>query len=123
MRCRECHSAFSSAAHGWPGRDGRDLPSQAWLLAQRGQVDGKGWPSCADVAYTEDGQLLTGSYMDYGIPRADDLPDFGFASHPSPCRTNPLGAKGCGEAGCAGSLPAVMNAIVDALADDPGRSR
>lgn len=43
------------AVHGWPGRDGRDLTSQAWLLAQRGQVDGKGWPSCPDVAYTEDG--------------------------------------------------------------------
>ncbi|MDB5318270.1 MAG: oxidoreductase molybdopterin-binding subunit, partial [Rhodospirillales bacterium] len=60
-------------------------------------------------------QLMTGTYMDYGLPRADDLPSFGFLSHPVPAKTNPLGAKGCGEAGCAGSLPAVMNAISDAL--------
>jgi len=83
--------------------------------AHGGIAQGVGQAILERVEYTEDGQLLTGSYMDYGIPRADDLPAFGFASHPSPCRTNPLGAKGCGEAGCAGSLPAVMNAIVDAL--------
>jgi len=59
--------------------------------------------------------LLTGSYMDYALPRASDLPTFGFESHPVPARTNQLGVKGCGEAGCAGSLPAVMNAVVDAL--------
>jgi carbon-monoxide dehydrogenase large subunit len=53
--------------------------------------------------------------MDYAIPRAQDVPPIGFLSHPVPARTNPLGAKGCGEAGCAGSLPAVMNALVDAL--------
>jgi carbon-monoxide dehydrogenase large subunit len=45
------------------------------------------------------------------------VPSLGFLSHPAPCNTNPLGAKGCGEAGCAGSLPAVMNAVVDALSD------
>jgi len=55
--------------------------------------------------------------MDYALPRADDAPPFQFVSHPVPARTNRLGAKGCGEAGCAGSLPSVMNAIVDALAD------
>ena len=55
--------------------------------------------------------------MDYGLPRASDLPGLGFESHPVPARTNPLGAKGCGEAGCAGSLPAVMNALVDALSE------
>ena len=55
--------------------------------------------------------------MDYGLPRASDLPWLGFESHPVPARTNPLGAKGCGEAGCAGSLPAVMNALVDALSE------
>jgi carbon-monoxide dehydrogenase large subunit len=69
------------------------------------------------VCYDEDGQLLTGSYMDYALPRASDLPTLGFTSHPVPARTNSLGVKGCGEAGCAGSLPAVMNAVVDALAE------
>ena len=49
------------------------------------------------------------------MPRADDLPFIGFFSNPVPALTNPVGAKGCGEAGCAGSLPAVMNAVVDAL--------
>jgi carbon-monoxide dehydrogenase large subunit len=53
--------------------------------------------------------------MDYALPRAADLPPIGFASHPVPAKTNDLGAKGCGEAGCAGSLPAVMNAVIDAL--------
>ena len=53
--------------------------------------------------------------MDYALPRAADAPFFAFESHPVPATTNPLGAKGCGEAGCAGSLPAVMNALVDAL--------
>lgn len=67
------------------------------------------------TAYDEAGQLMTGSYMDYAMPRAADLPFFSFASQGSPTATNPVGAKGCGEAGCAGSLPSVMNAIVDAL--------
>ncbi len=67
--------------------------------------------------YDDDGQFLTGSFMDYALPRADNLPSVGFASHPVPARTNLLGAKGCGEAGCAGSLPAVMNAVVDALGE------
>lgn len=67
------------------------------------------------TAYDEAGQLMTGSYMDYAMPRAADLPFFSFASQGSPTATNPVGAKGCGEAGCAGSLPSVMNALVDAL--------
>jgi carbon-monoxide dehydrogenase large subunit len=83
--------------------------------AHGGIVQGIGQALHERVAYSEDGQLLTGTYMDYGLPRADDVPSFGFESAPSPCTTNPLGAKGCGEAGCAGSLPAVMNAISDAL--------
>jgi carbon-monoxide dehydrogenase large subunit len=58
---------------------------------------------------------MTGSYMDYALPRAGDAPMFGFASHPVPAKTNLLGSKGCGEAGCAGALPSVMNALVDAL--------
>ena len=55
--------------------------------------------------------------MDYGLPRASDAVMFEIDSHPVPAKTNPLGAKGCGEAGCAGSLPAVMNAVVDALSE------
>jgi aerobic carbon-monoxide dehydrogenase large subunit len=65
---------------------------------------------------TESGQLLTGSYMDYAMPRADDLPSFTIkTSKGTPCTHNPLGVKGCGEAGAIGSPPAVINAICDAL--------
>ena len=85
--------------------------------AHGGIAQGAGQALMESVVYDEDGQMLTGSYMDYGLPRASDLPDLGFESHPVPARTNPLGAKGCGEAGCAGSLPAVMNALVDALSE------
>jgi carbon-monoxide dehydrogenase large subunit len=85
--------------------------------AHGGIVQGIGQALYENVAYSEEGQLLSGSYQDYCLPRAGDLPSFGFESHPSPCKTNPVGAKGCGEAGCAGSLPAVMNAVVDALSD------
>jgi len=83
--------------------------------AHGGIAQGVGQALMERVAYSEDGQLLSGSYQDYALPRAADLPDLGFLSHPVACTTNPLGAKGCGEAGCAGSLPAVMNAVVDAL--------
>ncbi len=85
--------------------------------AHGGIAQGVGQALIESVVYDEDGQMLTGSYMDYGLPRASDLPLLGFESHPVPARTNPLGAKGCGEAGCAGSLPAVMNAVVDALSE------
>jgi carbon-monoxide dehydrogenase large subunit len=63
----------------------------------------------------ESGQLLTGSYMDYAMPRADDLPSFKVGPPCTPCTHNPLGVKGCGEAGAIGSPPAVINAICDAL--------
>src|SRR5581483_8985039 len=63
------------------------------------------------------GQLLSGSFMDYALPRADDLPDIEVELIEVPCASNPLGVKGAGEAGAVGSPPAVMNAIVDALAD------
>jgi carbon-monoxide dehydrogenase large subunit len=53
--------------------------------------------------------------MDYALPRATDAPEFVVQNHPVPAKTNPLGVKGCGEAGCAGGLGSVMNAIVDAL--------
>ncbi|MCX7932126.1 MAG: xanthine dehydrogenase family protein molybdopterin-binding subunit [Rhodovarius sp.] len=80
-----------------------------------GVAQGIGQALIERVAYTEDGQPLTGSFMDYGLPRAEDVPAIAVAFHPVPARTNPLGVKGCGEAGCAGSLPAVMNALCDAL--------
>jgi aerobic carbon-monoxide dehydrogenase large subunit len=67
------------------------------------------------VVYSEEGQPLTGSFTDYAIPRAADAPSFAIGYHSVPATTNILGAKGCGEAGCAGSLPSVMNALVDAL--------
>jgi len=82
-----------------------------------GVVQGIGQALLELTHYDESGQLITGSYMDYAMPRADDAPLFTFVSHGIPATTNPLGAKGCGEAGCAGALPSVMNAVVDALAD------
>ena len=85
--------------------------------AHGGIVQGIGQALRESTVYDEDGQLLTGSYMDYAMPRAEDAPLFRHASHPVPATTNPLGAKGCGEAGCAGALPSVMNALVDALAE------
>ena len=67
--------------------------------------------------YNEDGQLVTGSYMDYAMPRADDLPKFTVeTAKGTPCTHNPLGVKGCGEAGAIGSPAAVINALTDALA-------
>jgi carbon-monoxide dehydrogenase large subunit len=80
-----------------------------------GVAQGIGQAIFESVRYSEDGQILSGSFMDYALPRAADVPGIGFTPHAVPARTNPLGAKGCGEAGCAGSLPAVMNAIIDAL--------
>ncbi len=81
-----------------------------------GLVQGIGQALMEQTVYDADGQLLTGSYMDYPLPRAVAAPDFVTEHHPVPCKTNPLGTKGCGEAGCAGALVSVMNAIVDALA-------
>jgi aerobic carbon-monoxide dehydrogenase large subunit len=66
--------------------------------------------------YDDDGQLLTGSYMDYAMPRADDLPSFKVETTVTACTHNPLGAKGCGEAGAIGAPAAIMNAVTDALA-------
>jgi carbon-monoxide dehydrogenase large subunit len=82
-----------------------------------GVVQGIGQALMELVTYDKDGQLLTGSYMDYAMPRAADVPFFSLADHPAPATTNPLGVKGCGEAGCAGALTSVMNAVIDALAD------
>jgi carbon-monoxide dehydrogenase large subunit len=63
----------------------------------------------------ESAQLITGSFMDYGMPRADDLPAIDFAYNEVPAKTNPLGSKGCGEAGTVGAMPSVIGAICDAL--------
>ena len=68
---------------------------------------------CIYDAHT--GQLLTGSYMDYALPRADDLPAFKVSTKVTTCTHNPLGVKGCGEAGAIGAPAAVINAITDAL--------
>ena len=80
-----------------------------------GVVQGLGQALLENTVYDSEGQLLTGSYMDYAMPRAHHTCDIGFVSHPVPAKSNPLGTKGCGEAGCAGALASIMNAIVDAL--------
>ncbi|HPD92946.1 MAG TPA: xanthine dehydrogenase family protein molybdopterin-binding subunit [Pararhodobacter sp.] len=81
-----------------------------------GLAQGIGQAMLEACAYDADGQLLTGSYMDYAMPRADDLPAYTVDhSCVTPCTHNPLGVKGCGEAGAIGSPPAVVNAVIDAL--------
>src|SRR5205823_3002597 len=82
-----------------------------------GVAQGVGQALMEQVVYDdESGQLLTASFMDYAMPRADTLPDMHIESAPVPTRLNPLGAKGAGEAGTVGALPATMNAVLDALA-------
>jgi carbon-monoxide dehydrogenase large subunit len=81
-----------------------------------GAVQGIGQALMEDTVYdSATGQLLSASFMDYAMPRAEHAPDFVFETRNVPCRTNPLGVKGAGEAGAIGSCPAIMNAIVDAL--------
>jgi len=82
-----------------------------------GIMQGVGQILVERTIYDHDGQLVTGSYMDYCMPRADDICDIEFSTRNIPCVTNPLGVKGCGEAGNGGSMPAVMNAILHALED------
>jgi carbon-monoxide dehydrogenase large subunit len=82
-----------------------------------GVVQGIGQALMEMTVYDSDGQFLTGSFMDYALPRASDTPNFSVANHPVPATTNPLGVKGCGEAGCAGALTSVMSAVADALSD------
>jgi aerobic carbon-monoxide dehydrogenase large subunit len=82
-----------------------------------GVAQGIGQALLEQCVYDADsGQLLTGSYMDYAMPRADDLPNFKVSHTVTPCTHNPLGVKGCGEAGAIGAPAAVMNAVMDALA-------
>ncbi len=64
----------------------------------------------------QSGQMVAGTFMDYAMPRADDLPSFQLGFNPTPCTTNPLGVKGCGEAGAIAAFPAIANAVLDALA-------
>ena len=80
-----------------------------------GVAQGLGQVLGEEVVYSDEGQLLTASFMDYPMPRADNLPMMRLGHHVAPCTTNPFGAKGAGESGVAGSLPAAVNALLDAL--------
>ncbi|MCP1757251.1 xanthine dehydrogenase family protein molybdopterin-binding subunit [Bradyrhizobium elkanii] len=82
-----------------------------------GVAQGIGQALMEEVSYDASGQPITGSFMDYALPRAGDVPSMLVGDHPSPAKSNPLGTKGCGEAGCAGSLVCIVNAVVDALSD------
>jgi aerobic carbon-monoxide dehydrogenase large subunit len=82
-----------------------------------GLAMGIGQALCEQVAFDASGQLLSGSFLDYCMPRADDLPSFHLHDLPDHCRNNPIGVKGAGESGTVGAPPTVINAIVDALRD------
>jgi aerobic carbon-monoxide dehydrogenase large subunit len=81
-----------------------------------GAVQGLGQGLAEVLAYDESGQVLAGSFMDYAMPRADEVPSFAVDAHEVSTKVNPLGAKGVGEAGTVGALPALLNAVNDALA-------
>ena len=83
-----------------------------------GIAQGIGQALLEGVHYDENGQLLTASFMDYAMPRADDLPSFKVSHQVTPSPSNPLGIKGCGEAGAIGSPPALINAITDAIGNN-----
>lgn len=85
-----------------------------------GVVQGIGQALLEHTVYDEDGQLLSASFLDYCMPRADDVVDFNFETRNVPSKTNALGIKGAGEAGSIGSCPAIMNAVVDALTRGAG---
>ena len=80
-----------------------------------GVGQGIGQALLESTVFSDDGQLITGTFNDYNMPKADDMPFFHFETRNVPCATNLLGVKGAGEAGSIGSCPAVMNAVVDAL--------
>ena len=82
-----------------------------------GLAQGIGQALLEGCVYDDSGQLVTGSYMDYTMPRADNLPSFSVGTEITLCAHNSLGVKGCGEVGAIGSPPAVINAVVDALWD------
>ncbi|ACP26807.1 carbon-monoxide dehydrogenase large subunit [Sinorhizobium fredii NGR234] len=83
-----------------------------------GIAQGIGQALLEEVRYDDSGQLLTASYLDYAMPRAEDLPSFTVSTSNTPCPNNPLGVKGCGEAGAIGSPPALINAITDAIGNN-----
>ena len=80
-----------------------------------GIAQGVGQALLEGAVYDKDGQLVTGSFMDYTMPRADDLPSFKVGTTETKCPSNPLGIKGCGEAGAIAAPAAVINAITDAI--------
>jgi aerobic carbon-monoxide dehydrogenase large subunit len=82
-----------------------------------GVAQGIGQALMECVSYDSSGQPITGSFMDYAMPRAGDIPLMAVGDHPVPAKSNPLGTKGCGEAGCAGSLSTIVNAAIDALSE------
>jgi len=92
-------------------------PTLAEGQVHGGVAQGFGQAVIENTVYDADGQLLTGSFMDYAMPRAADLPMIGFVSEPTPSKNNPIGMKGCGEAGTVGALAAVGNAVLDAMWD------
>ena len=83
-----------------------------------GITQGIGQALLENVIYDDNGQLLTASYMDYAMPRADDVPSYKLSTHETVCPGNPMGMKGCGEAGAIGSPPALINAITDAIGNN-----
>jgi carbon-monoxide dehydrogenase large subunit len=84
---------------------------------QGGVVQGLGQALLEGAVYDAEGQYLTGSFMDYAMPRAHNAPNITVIDRGVPTKTNPVGAKGCGEAGCSGGLPTVVNAVMDALSE------
>jgi carbon-monoxide dehydrogenase large subunit len=97
-----------------------DCGPQINPLLVEGQVQGGiahsiGQALFEQTVYDENGQLLTGEFMDYAVPRASDIPDYIMGSTVTPSTSNPLGIKGVGEAGTIGATPAVANAVIDAL--------
>jgi len=130
----EGFSAFLADAEGVPARDvtfddeqfrinGFDdfgnliNPMLAEGQVHGGVVQGIGQALTERVVYDEDGQLLTATFMDYAMPRADDVPMIYFDTESTPSLYNPMGMKGCGEAGTVGALAAMANAVQDAVWD------
>lgn len=97
-------------------------PALAMGQVHGGVAQGFGQAVREEIVFDGDGQLLTGSFMDYALPRADELPFFGFESVPVPSANNAIGMKGCGEAGTVGAMAALSNAVLDALWDEGVRA-
>ncbi|MEN8740514.1 MAG: molybdopterin cofactor-binding domain-containing protein, partial [Phaeobacter gallaeciensis] len=90
-------------------------PALAEGQVHGGVAQGLGQAMLEHVVYDEEGQLLTATFMDYAMPRASDMPMIGFATEAVPSTQNPMGMKGCGEAGTVGAMAAVANAVQDAV--------